>query len=85
MIRTPSSQTTTDLRSKHPLHVLFDNVPEDFAIILRNEDDGMYYLRAGFICSSIGWTFGTHHNRPLRAIHMEVNDYEEKMAKSMDR
>ncbi|KAJ3536103.1 hypothetical protein NM208_g6862 [Fusarium decemcellulare] len=52
---------------------------------MRDEANGMYYLRAGFICSSIGWTFGTHFNRQLRAIHTEVNDYEEKMAKSMDR
>ncbi|KAM0428500.1 hypothetical protein ACHAPT_006860 [Fusarium lateritium] len=77
--------TSTDLTSTHPLHVLFEHVPEDFAIMLRDETDGMYYLKAGFICSSIGWTFGTHFNRQLRAIHTEVNDYEEKMSKSMDR
>lgn len=76
---------TSDLVNKHLLHVLFENVPEDFAIMLRNQDDGMYYLKAGFICSSIGWTFGTHNNRQLRAIYTEVNDYEDKMAKSMDR
>ncbi|KAL4886157.1 hypothetical protein BJY04DRAFT_213690 [Aspergillus karnatakaensis] len=76
--------TTTDLTTSHPLNVLFDNIPEDFPIMMRDENDGNYYLRAGFICSSIGWTFGTHFNRPLRAIHTEVNDYD-KMAKSMDR
>ncbi|KAJ4256924.1 hypothetical protein NW762_009020 [Fusarium torreyae] len=76
---------TTNLTTTHPLHVLFQHVPEDFAIMLRDERDGMYYLKAGFICSSIGWTFGTHFERQLRAIHTEVNDYEEKMAKSMDR
>jgi Protein of unknown function (DUF3445) len=78
-------KTRTYLNQQHPIHVLFNNVPEDFAIMQRNDSDGMYYLRAGFICSSIGWTFGTHFNRQLRAIHTEVNDYEEKMAKSMDR
>lgn len=76
--------TRTDLTARHPLHVLFDNVPEDFAIMMRNEEDGVYHLRAGYICSSIGWTFGTHFGRPLRAIHTEVNDYD-KMAKSMDK
>ncbi|KAL4915094.1 hypothetical protein BDW62DRAFT_219641 [Aspergillus aurantiobrunneus] len=76
--------TKTNFATTHPLHVLFDNVPEDFAIMTRNEADGVYYLRAGFICSSIGWTFGTHFGRPLGAIHTEVNDYG-KMAKSMDR
>lgn len=78
-------KTRTPVNSQHPLHILFDNIPEDFAIMLRSEEDGMYYLKAGFICSSIGWTFGTHNNRQLRAIHTEVNDYEEKMSKSMDR
>ncbi|OQU96983.1 hypothetical protein CLAIMM_02988 [Cladophialophora immunda] len=78
-------KTRTELNSQHPLHILFDNIPEDFAMMLRNEEDGMYYLRSGFICSSIGWTFGTHHNRELRAIHTEVNDYAEKMSNSMDR
>lgn len=78
-------QETTDLSSTNPLDVLFEHVPEDFAIMMRDENDGLYYLRAGFICSSIGWTFGTHFNRSLRAIHTEVNDYEAKMAKSMDR
>ena len=78
-------KTRTCLKTTHPLHVLFDNVPEDFAIMQRNEEDGMYYLRAGFICSSIGWTFGTHFNRQLRDIHAEVNDYEQKMSKPMDR
>ncbi|KAL3467630.1 hypothetical protein BJX64DRAFT_283551 [Aspergillus heterothallicus] len=76
--------TRTDLMTTHPLHVLFDNIPEDFPIMMRDKKDGNYYLRAGYICSSIGWTFGTHFNRPLRAIHTEVNDYD-KMARSMDR
>lgn len=78
-------ETRTILSLRHPLQVLFDNIPEDFAIMMRDEKDGMYYLRAGHICSSIGWTFGRHFNRQLRAIHTEVNDYAEKMAKSMDR
>ncbi len=77
--------TATDLKRTHPLHVLFENIPEDFAIMMRNEENGVYYLRAGFICSSIGWTFGTHFQRQLSAIHTEVNDYAEKMSKSMDR
>ncbi|KAJ0425928.1 hypothetical protein BJY00DRAFT_324399 [Aspergillus carlsbadensis] len=63
--------TRTDITSTHPLHVLFDNIPEDFPIMMRDEKDGNYCLRAGYICSSIGWTFGTHFNRPLRAIHTE--------------
>ncbi|KAL4934618.1 uncharacterized protein BDV17DRAFT_249771 [Aspergillus undulatus] len=74
----------TNLTTTHPPTVLFDNVPEDFAIMIRNPDAGAYHLRAGFICSSIAWTFGTHFSQPLSAIHAEVNDYD-KMARSMDR
>ncbi|KAL4795614.1 hypothetical protein BDV19DRAFT_388935 [Aspergillus venezuelensis] len=76
--------TRTDLTRTHPLTVLFDNVPEDFPMMIRDRETGVYHLRAGFICSSIGWTFGTHFGRPLAAIHTEVNDYD-KMARSMDR
>src|SRR4051812_10571234 len=41
--------TTTDLLSTPPLRVLFDTIPEDYAIMLRNEDDGFYYLRAAMV------------------------------------
>ncbi|KAB8302573.1 hypothetical protein EYC80_005956 [Monilinia laxa] len=45
-------KTTTEIKYMHPLHVLLNNVPEDFAIVLRNDEDGMYYFRAGVICRS---------------------------------
>ncbi|KAK4444233.1 hypothetical protein QBC34DRAFT_360645 [Podospora aff. communis PSN243] len=76
--------TTTDLRATPPLRVIFDNVPEDYAIMLRNEDDGFYYLRAAMACSSVGWHIGMHRDKPLRAIHVPVPDAD-KMAMSMDR
>ena len=77
--------TTTDLLSTDPLQVLFDNVPEDYAIMMRNESDGLYYLRAAIVCSSVGWYVAQHRDAPLRAIHTHVPDYEAKMAFSMDR
>lgn len=77
--------TETDLTSTHPLHVLLDNVPEDFAIVLRNEGDGMYYFRAGVICSSLGWNVGTKIGMQLKEIHKPIPDYKEKMSFSMDR
>ncbi|KAK0647111.1 hypothetical protein B0T16DRAFT_458975 [Cercophora newfieldiana] len=76
--------TTTDLRTTPPLKVMFDNVPEDYAIMLRNEDDGFYYLRAAMTCSSVGWHVGMHRDKPLRSIHTHVPDAD-KMAMSMDR
>ena len=75
----------TDIKSLHPLHVLLHNVPEDFAIVLRNEEDGMYYFRAGVICSSLGWNVSTKIGMPLKDIHKPIPDYKEKMAFSMDR
>lgn len=75
---------TTDIETISPLMVLFKNVPEDFAIALRN-DDGYYYLRCGITCSAIGWNISTMKNKSLIQIHARVGDYKEKMAKSMDR
>jgi len=77
--------TVTDIKSMHPLHVLLNNVPEDFAIVLRNEQDGMYYFRAGVVCSSLGWNVSTKIGLQLKDIHKPIPDYKEKMSFSMDR
>lgn len=77
--------TTTEIKRFHPLHVLLNNVPEDFAIVLRNEENGMYYFRAGVICSSLGWNVGTKIGMQLEEIHKPIPDYKEKMSFSMDR
>jgi hypothetical protein len=77
--------TTTNLQDTPPLRVIFDNIPEDYALMLRSEDDGLYYLRAAMVCSSVGWHVGQHRNAPLRSIHAEVPDYASRMAFSMDR
>ena len=78
-------KTETNLKSLHPLHVLLRNVPEDFAIMLRNSEDGYYYFRAGVICSSLGWNLGTKLGLQLKEIHAPIPDYKEKMEFSMDR
>lgn len=75
----------TNIKSIHPLHVLLNNVPEDFAIVLRNEQDGQYYFRAGVVCSSLGWSVSTKIGMPLGEIHRPIPDYKEKMSFSMDR
>lgn len=77
--------TSTEIKRFHPLHVLLNNVPEDFAIVLRNDEDGMYYFRAGVICSSLGWNVGTKIGMQLEEIHKPIPDYKEKMSFSMDR
>ncbi|KAI0123968.1 hypothetical protein BJ170DRAFT_586016 [Xylariales sp. AK1849] len=75
----------TVIDSMHPLEVLFHHVPEDYAVMCRNENDGMYYLRSAMICSSVGWNIGAHKDKVLRRIHDNVPQWEEKMAFSVDR
>jgi hypothetical protein len=77
--------TTTVINSMHPLEVLYRHVPEDFAVMCRSEEDGLYYLRSAMICSSVGWNVGLHKNKVLRRIHDNVPLWEEKMAFSVDR
>ena len=75
----------TVINDMHPLHVLLHNVPEDFAVMVRNPTDGLYYFRAGILCSSLGWNVDTKIGKMLRDIHEPIPDYKEKMAMSMDR
>ncbi|KAG8166854.1 hypothetical protein KVR01_002543 [Diaporthe batatas] len=77
--------TRTDLLRTPPLEVIYQNIPEDYALVFRNEHDGLYHLRAAMVCSSVGWDIGMHRGKPLRMIHEGVPDYAEKMAFSLDR
>ncbi|KAL9586218.1 MAG: hypothetical protein Q9212_001043 [Teloschistes hypoglaucus] len=78
-------QNETVIRDMHPLHVILENVPEDFAVMVRNPEDGYYYFRAGLLCSSLGWTVATKLGLQLKEIHKPIPDYKEKMEFSMDR
>jgi hypothetical protein len=75
----------TNIESKHPLEILFDHVPEDFTIMIRDSQTGRYFLRAGVICYSIGWTLGDKLGLGLDEIHQPVPEYKEKMDFSMHR
>ncbi|KAJ5176919.1 uncharacterized protein N7482_002796 [Penicillium canariense] len=77
--------TEHDLRTKPPLEVLLDNVPEDFALMLRDDQTGFYFLRAAVICSALGWNVGSKIGKQLHQIHETIPDYKEKMQFSMDR
>ncbi|KAF2836810.1 hypothetical protein M501DRAFT_939190 [Patellaria atrata CBS 101060] len=57
-------ETITDLKTTPPLHVIIQNVPEDFGIMLRNPETGLYQLRAGVICSALGWNKPT--DKPIQ-------------------
>ncbi|OLN86912.1 hypothetical protein CCHL11_04611 [Colletotrichum chlorophyti] len=77
--------TATDLAVTPPLVVLLNHVPEDFAMMIRDHDTGRYILRAGIVCSSVGWKLGEKMGLGLPGIHKVVPDYKEKMEFSMDR
>lgn len=74
-----------DIRAKPPLQVLLDHVPEDFGLMLRDDETGYYFLRAAIICSALGWNVGTKIGKQLHEIHSPIPDYKEKMQFSMDR
>lgn len=77
--------TESDIESQHPLEVLLNNIPEDFGIMMRDDQTGFYFLRAGVICSALGWNIGIKIGLPLHKIHEPIPDYKEKMQLSMDR
>lgn len=78
-------ETQTNLKHTPPLHVIFQNTPEDFAIMLRDKKTGLYVFRAGIICSSLGWSVASKIGMHLHEIHAPIPDYKEKMQFSMDR
>ncbi|KAL4788641.1 hypothetical protein BJX76DRAFT_344767 [Aspergillus varians] len=77
--------TEQDVTSKPPLEIIMDNVPEDFGIMLRDDKTGNYFLRAGVICSAMGWNVASKIGLQLHQIHDPIPDYKEKMQFSMDR
>ncbi|KAK1960965.1 hypothetical protein LY78DRAFT_696462 [Colletotrichum sublineola] len=77
--------TTTDLSKTEPLVVLLNNIPEDFAIMIRDHETGRYVLRAGVVCSAVGWKVSEKMGKGLSTIHEDVPDYKQKMQLSMDR
>lgn len=78
-------KTRTDLKTTGPLNVLFSNIPEDFALMQRDDETGHYIFRAGIVCSSLGWNVASKIDKRLHEIHAPIPDYEEKMRFSMDR
>ncbi|KAF2803952.1 uncharacterized protein BDZ99DRAFT_452380 [Mytilinidion resinicola] len=76
--------TESHLKTTDPLEVILNNIPEDFAIMLREPDTGYYFFRAGVICSSLGWDLGSKMGMQLHEIHAPIPDYE-TMRNSMDK
>lgn len=79
------SSSSSSPPPQHPLEILAATVPEDFALMLRNDETGLYHLRAALICSSVGWDAGAKRGLSLGDIHGPVVDYRAKMGLGMDR
>ncbi|KIY43659.1 hypothetical protein FISHEDRAFT_68068 [Fistulina hepatica ATCC 64428] len=77
--------TCTDITSADPLKFLLENVPEDFAVMIEDKKTSLYYLRAGVICSAVGWNIAEKMGRPLHEIHEIVPYYKKVMEFSMNR
>ncbi|KAF7196362.1 hypothetical protein HII31_02429 [Pseudocercospora fuligena] len=78
-------KTQTNLKTTPPMQVLLHNIPEDFALMLRDPETGIYSFRGGIIMSSLGWSLGSKIGLKLHEIHAPIPDYKEKMQFSMDR
>lgn len=70
---------------RHPMLVILDHIPEDFAVMLRHPGSGYYHFRAGLLCSALGWNVASKIGLQLHEIHAPIPDYKEKMQFSMDR
>ncbi|KAI6327104.1 hypothetical protein MCOR34_000534 [Pyricularia oryzae] len=79
------SSSSSSPPPQHPLEILAATVPGDFALMLRNDETGLYHLRAALICSSVGWDAGAKRGLSLGDIHGPVVDYRAKMGLGMDR
>src|ERR1700691_489274 len=78
-------QTSSNIRTADPWMFMLENVPEDFLIVLKDQKTGLYAMRAGIVCSALGWNIQMKMGKPLHEIHDIVPDYKERMQISMDR
>ncbi|KAF3910884.1 hypothetical protein ABW20_dc0107314 [Dactylellina cionopaga] len=74
-----------ELEEVDSVKFIFENVPEEFAIMSLDEKTGKYVNRGGIICSAIGFDIAGVVGKELGQIHAGVPDYKEKMGMSMDR
>lgn len=66
------------------IYALGENIEEDLLIMMKNEEDGLYYLRGGTFGFPSGFDPAEKMNKPLKDIHGPVPGYKEKLEKAMD-
>ncbi|KAA8901653.1 hypothetical protein TRICI_006018 [Trichomonascus ciferrii] len=60
------------------------NVEEDLLVLMKNDADGLYYLRGGTFGFPSGFDPAEKLNKPLAHIHAPVPGYKERLEKPMD-
>ena len=68
-----------------PLTAMGHLVPEDFCIMLPDAASGEYRLAAAILCFPSRWLLSEKMNRPLTAIHDPVPEYDDVLARRVNR
>lgn len=74
-----------DLDADHPLIVTARLVQEDLCILTHDAAQGEHLLSAAVLCFPASWTLAEKIGRPLSAIHIPVEKYDDAMAKRVQR
>lgn len=74
-----------DLDADHPLIVAARLVQEDLCILTHDATQGEHLLSAAVLCFPASWTLAEKIGRPLTAIHIPVEKYDDVMAKRVQR
>ncbi len=74
-----------DLDTDHPLITAASLVQEDLCILTHDALQGEHLLSAAVLCFPASWTLAEKIGRPLTAIHIPVEKYDDAMAKRVQR
>lgn len=74
-----------DLDADHPLITAACIVQEDLCILTHDALQGEHLLSAAVLCFPASWTLAEKIGRPLTAIHIPVEKYDEAMAMRVQR
>ncbi|MEM7176386.1 MAG: DUF3445 domain-containing protein [Pseudomonadota bacterium] len=80
----PDGETVT-LDRDAPFDTINRLVADDFCILVADPDHGEYRLVAGLLCFPSRWLLSEKINRPLTAIHDPVPDYDDGLARRVNR
>lgn len=73
------------LDPERPLETLNHLVAEDWCLLLPDQPSGEYRLVGAILCFPSRWLLAEKMNRPLTIIHDPVPDYDETLAKRVNR